>query len=709
MSPSDDRPRFAILASGRGSNAARLIDAFAAGTIPADLVLVATDNPGAPVLEEAGRRGIPTAVVAFDGSRREHETRMLEVLHEAGAEHLLLAGYMRILGAGFLEAWPGRILNIHPSLLPEFPGLDAPARQWEAGVTVAGATVHLVDGGVDSGPILLQGRIEVRGDEGPHGLAHRILTEVEHRIYPRAVRLLVDELCDEAPDPGNVRRALISVSDKAGVAEMGRRLVACGVELIASGGTAATLADAGVPVTPVESITGAPEVLGGRVKTLHPAIHAGILADRRRPDHLADLDRHGHLPIDLVVCNLYPFEAALAGGAARDRLVEEIDIGGPTMLRAAAKNADGGVAVVVDHADHARVLSWVEAAGRIPQAVRRDLAATAFARVAAYDRAIAMWSQEGAEVDPGLPHFVAGAPLRYGENPHQRAELLVEDGGRGVAAGTLLQGKALSFNNLLDLDAAYRAAHGEGGHRCAVVKHTNTCGLAEAEMQADAFTAALSGDPMAAFGGVIGFNSALEGATAAAIKESGLFVECIAAPAFTAEAIAMLAGRTNLRLLEVPPGDPSPGRTFHTIGGGLLVQEADPGPAPTTEWKTVTRRPADPEMLAEMSFAMRAVALLKSNAVCVTSGRTLRGAGAGLMSRVDATRLALEKAGPAARGAVLASDGFFPFDDSVRVAAVAGIAAVVQPGGSKRDDEVVAACDELGLVMVLTGRRHFRH
>lgn len=634
---------------------------------------------------------------------------MREALHRAGAEHLLLAGYMRILSAEFLDAWPGRILNVHPSLLPDFPGLDAPARQWEAGVTVAGATVHVVDDGVDSGPILLQGRIEVRGDEGPDGLAMRILTEVEHRIYPRAVRLLVGELLEQASDPGHVRRALISVSDKAGVAELGRRLAACGVELIASGGTAATLADAGVPVTPVEAVTGAPEVLGGRVKTLHPAIHAGILADRRHPDHLADLDRNGHAPIDLVVCNLYPFEATLADDADRERLVEEIDIGGPTMLRAAAKNADGGVSVVVDPTDHARVLSWVETEGRIPQAVRRDLAATAFARVAAYDQAIAMWSQDGAAVDPGLPRFTASTPLRYGENPHQGAQLLIEEGGRGVAAGILLQGKELSFNNLLDLDAAYRAAHGDGPHRCAVVKHTNTCGLAEAETQAEAFTAALSGDPMAAFGGVLGFNSALEGATAAVIKESGLFVECIAAPAHTSEAIALLAGRTNLRLLAVPPGDPSPRRTFHTIGGGILVQEADPGPGPASEWRTVSRRPAAPEMLAEMSFAMRAVALLKSNAVCVTSGRTLRGAGAGLMSRVDATRLALEKAGPAANGAVLASDGFFPFDDSVRAAAAAGIAAVVQPGGSKRDDEVVAACDELGLVMVFTGRRHFRH
>ena len=702
------RPRFAILGSGRGSNAERLMEAFAATVTDADLVLVVTDVAGAPILDKAAAHGVPAVVI--DGNQERRETAMLAALSEARVGHLLLAGYMRILSRGFLGRFGGTILNIHPSLLPEFAGLDAPARQWEAGVRVAGATVHFVDEGVDSGPILVQGRIEVRGDEGPNGLAHRILTEVEHRIYPRALRLLVDQLAAEeggTAAPGTVRRTLISVHDKTGVVEFGRRLAKADVTIIASGGTAATLEEAGIPVIRVEAETGSPEILGGRVKTLHPAVHAGILADRRQPDHLRQLAEHGHVPIDLVVCSLYPFEQVVAAGAGRDEAIENIDIGGPTLVRAAAKNADGGVSVVVDPADYERVLGHIEATGAIPASVRRDLAARAFALVADYDAAIAAWFAGGDR--PDLGRFVWSQPLRYGENPHQSAILHVAPGGRGVAAGTLLQGKDLSYNNLLDLDAAYRSAYGGGSHRCAVVKHTNPCGLAEADDQTVAFTKGLSGDPMAAFGSVLGFNHILETATAEAILRSELFVECIAAPGFTEGALRVLAARRNLRLVAVPPGDPNPARSLHVVGGGLLVQDPDPGPTDPGEWEVVTKRGVDDTTLGELAFAMGVVAFLKSNAVCVTSDRTLRGAGAGLMSRVDACRLALEKAGEKVAGAVLASDGFFPFDDSVRLAAEAGIVAVVQPGGSRRDREVIEACNELGLAMVFAGRRHFRH
>src|SRR3990172_3424727 len=371
------RPRFAILGSGRGSNAERLMEAFAATVADAALGLVVTDVAGAPILDKAAAHGVPAVVI--DGNQERRETAMLAALSEARVGHLLLAGYMRILSRGFLGRFGGTILNIHPSLLPEFAGLDAPARQWEAGVRVAGATVHFVDEGVDSGPILVQGRIEVRGDEGPNGLAHRILTEVEHRIYPRALRLLVDQLAAEeggTAAPGTVRRTLISVHDKTGVVEVGRRVAKADVTIIASGGTAATLEEAGIPVIRVEAETGSPQILGGRGKTLHPAGHAGILADRRPPDHLRQLAEHGHVPIDLVVCSLYPFEQVVAAGAGRDEAIENIDIGGPTLVRAAAKNADGGVSVAVDPADYERVLGHIEATGAIPASVRRDLAAT---------------------------------------------------------------------------------------------------------------------------------------------------------------------------------------------------------------------------------------------------------------------------------------------------------------------------------------------
>jgi phosphoribosylaminoimidazolecarboxamide formyltransferase/IMP cyclohydrolase len=658
--------------------------AFETELVDAELVLVVSDIPDAPVLEKAARRAIPTVVVPRTGSKEDHERDLLAAV--AGTDHLLLAGYMRILSPSFLEAFGGTILNIHPSLLPDFPGLDAPARQWKAQVETSGATVHIVDGGVDSGPILLQGSIAVRGDEGPDGLADRILTEVEHVIYPQAVRLLLDRM--------KVTRALFSVSDKTGIADLARRLAKAEVTLLASGGTAAALEEAGVGVTRVEDFTGAKEVLDGRVKTLHPAVHAGILADRCNPDHMYELARAGYSPIDLVVCNLYPFERTVASGASRDAIVEDIDIGGPTLVRAAAKNADGGVTVVVDPADYDEVAEAIDATGRVPLETRRRLAAKAFRLIAEYDAAIAAWAAER-------------PMLRYGENPHQQAHLEIDSSGRGVAAGTLVHGKELSYNNFLDLDAAYRAVFGPGPHRCSVVKHSNPCGLAEAESQADAFLRALSGDPEAAFGGVLGFNLPLEREAAQAIVESGLFVECIAAPGFDDGARDLLTTRKNLRLLQVPPGDPHPTRVVHAIGGGTLIQEPDLGPLDASTWTIPTN--AKVAEWGEVEFALRAVAVLKSNAVCVTTDRTLRGAGAGLMSRIDACRLALEKAGNDAIGAVLASDGFFPFDDCVRLAAAAGVAVVVQPGGSRRDDEVIAACDELGLAMVFTGRRHFRH
>ncbi len=512
--------------------------------------------------------------------------------------------------------------------------------------------------------------------------------------------------------PGTVARALLSVYDKTGIVELARRLRKLDIEILASGGTAATLEEAGVAVTRIEHVTETPDLLDGRVKSLHPRIHAGVLADRRNETHRQQLVEHRIRPIDLVVCNLYPFETVWASGATHDEIVENIDIGGPALLRAGAKNADGGVTVVVDPADHERVIHLIEKTGAVPGAVRRELAATAFEYTARYDAVIARWAAETTG-DPspalGLDTLRLVRELRYGENPHQRGHLYVEQGAPGVAAGTLLGGKELSYNNFLDLDAAHRAASGPGPDRCAVVKHTNTCGLAEAGDQPEAFRRALSGDPVAAFGSILGFNKEVTAETARAITDSGLFVECIAAPGYSEGARRTFSARRNLRLVAVPPHQPVPGWEIHRIGGGLLAQERDSGPAPAATWQVVTDTAPDEVTLGELSFAMRAVALLKSNAVCVTRERTLRGAGAGLMSRIDACILALEKAQDHVHGAVLASDGFFPFDDCVRAAARAGIVAIVQPGGSKRDPDVIDACNELGIALVFTGRRHFRH
>ncbi|MBI5508718.1 MAG: bifunctional phosphoribosylaminoimidazolecarboxamide formyltransferase/IMP cyclohydrolase [Deltaproteobacteria bacterium] len=510
-----------------------------------------------------------------------------------------------------------------------------------------------------------------------------------------------------------VRRALLSVHDKRGLLDLGRALAAQGAELLASGGTATHLRDGGLAVTAIEAFTGSPEVLDGRVKTLHPKVAAGILADRRNGAHLQQLKDQGWVEIDLVVCNLYPFAATVARRASPEEIIENIDIGGPTLVRAAAKNAAGGVAVVVDPDDYGAVEAALANGDGLDAALRRQLAAKAFGVIAAYDASIAEWfvdrDQDGAFA-PRLGGFVRETALRYGENPHQQACLYrLEGEARGVAHGEQLAGKELSYNNYLDMDAALRAVIRLPGQACAIVKHTNPCGLAEAESQAEAFRRALSGDPLAAFGSILGFNRGLEIDAVQAIKDSKLFVECIVAPDFAPEVLAALAKRENLRLFRVPGADAAPGYHAHRIGGGLLVQSVDKGPKAPAAWRVVTRRGLEPGWLEDLWFAMHCAAVLKSNAIAITTGKMLVGAGAGQMSRVDAVEQAVKKAGARAQGAFLGSDAFFPFPDGIEAAAKAGVVAVAQPGGSKKDAEVIAACDRYGLAMVFCGERHFRH
>lgn len=515
-----------------------------------------------------------------------------------------------------------------------------------------------------------------------------------------------------SPAPGVVRRALLSVSNKDGLVDFARSLHELGVALVASGGTGRALRDANIPVASVTEFTGANEVLEGRVKTLHPRVHAGILADRRKPDHMTELESEDYLPIDLVVCNLYPFQKVLSQGAERDVMVENIDIGGPTLVRAAAKNADGGVTVIVDPEDYTAALDSLRNGTQVEVEERRRLATKAFRHVAEYDAVIADYFESEASSDTlptTLPLATQSQVLRYGENPHQAGALYRIPGeDDGVANGELLAGKALSYNNLLDMDGAYRACFLLERPGCAIVKHTNPCGLAEAASQADSFKRALEGDPVSAFGGIIAFNTELEPAAAEAIRESKLFVECIVAPGFNAGAREVFAKRENLRLVQMPAGDPSPRWSAHRIGGGLLVQQTDPGLDSESAWTVATETKLQDGWSAELAFAMRAAMTLKSNAIAVTRGRMMLGAGAGFMSRVDAVNQAIAKSGDA-KGAFLGSDAFFPFPDSIELAAEAGIVAVIQPGGSKRDDEVIAACDRHGIAMVFSGRRHFRH
>jgi len=513
-------------------------------------------------------------------------------------------------------------------------------------------------------------------------------------------------------------RALLSVSDKTGLVDLARGLTALGAELVSTGGTARALRDAGLAVSDVSEITGFPEMLDGRVKTLHPAVHGGLLARRDLDEHMAAIAAHDIAPIDVVVVNLYPFrETAAKPDVSPDDVIEQIDIGGPSMLRSAAKN-HAAVTVVVDPADYDEVLRVLsdEVARDLLSQFRRRLAAKVFAHTAAYDAAIAAWfaEQQGERFPERLTIAVERAqPLRYGENPHQQAAFYVESRGAGLGALVQRGGKELSFNNLLDLEGALLATDpfvGEARPCCAIVKHTTPCGLAIGATALEAYEKALACDPTSAFGGIIALTVPVDDACAEAIGK--LFVECVVAPSFSDGAIETLARRRNLRILEGrAPSDPG-ALDMKRVRGGLLVQDRLPPVSVDDGWRVVTERaPSDAE-LDDLRFAWRAVASVKSNAIVLARGGATIGIGAGQMSRVDASFLAAHKArqlGHDTTGAALASDAYFPFRDGVDHAAAAGVRAIVQPGGSVRDAETIAAANEHGMAMVFTGVRLFRH
>jgi phosphoribosylaminoimidazolecarboxamide formyltransferase/IMP cyclohydrolase len=510
-----------------------------------------------------------------------------------------------------------------------------------------------------------------------------------------------------------IRRALLGVYDKAGIEELAAGLAAAGVELVSTGATARRIADAGIPVTPVEQVTGFPECLDGRVKTLHPAVHAGILADRRRPEHVAQLEELGVAPFDLVVVNLYPFTETVASGASPDECVEQIDIGGPAMVRAAAKNHPS-VAVVVDPARYADVLAAV-AGGGFALAERQKLAAAAFQHTASYDIAVASWmgSALAPDTDTVFPSWVGASweradVLRYGENPHQAAALY-RGFLPGLAHAEQLHGKAMSYNNYVDTDAAWRAAHDHADPCVAIIKHANPCGIAVGPDIASAHRKAHACDPLSAFGGVIAANREVGLTMAEQVAE--VFTEVVVAPSFTDDAVAVLTGKKNIRLLRLPLL-PAPGAEMRPISGGLLLQVKDrldaPGDDPTT-WRLATGEPLDAAGLDDLVFAWRAVRAVKSNAILLAHDKATVGVGMGQVNRVDSARLAVARAGERATGSVGASDAFFPFADGLQVLLDAGVRAVVQPGGSVRDDEVVAAAAAAGVPLYLTGTRHFAH
>ncbi|HKF85466.1 MAG TPA: bifunctional phosphoribosylaminoimidazolecarboxamide formyltransferase/IMP cyclohydrolase, partial [Candidatus Limnocylindrales bacterium] len=629
----------------------------------------------------------------------------------------------------------------------------------DAGVAVTGVTVHLVDATLDGGPIVSQEAVPVLADDDEATLLGR-LHAVEHRLLPTAVaNLLAGAITVEAGatrarlDPAAVdsgvpapHRALLSVSDKRGLAALGRGLVARGFELVSTGGTARALRESGLPVTDVAAVTGFPEMLDGRVKTLHPRVHAGLLADRRRADHREALAAAGIAPFELVVVNLYPFaDAARRPGISLDELVEEIDIGGPSMVRAAAKN-HASVAIVTSPGRYGHVLEALDAHGEVPLGLRSALAVEAYRHTAAYDARIAAelpgrMGAAGFDLPPdaGMPGAEDPYPetltisldkvetLRYGENPHQTAaryrrtdrEPRAGDCPFGSAEPPL-QGKALSYNNVLDASAAASLARLLRGPAVVIVKHTNPCGAAERATLLEAWDAALAGDPVSAFGGVVAVTGPVHRALAERL--TSIFLEVVVAPGFDDEARAVLATKPNLRLVvDRALGDAGaaaaiadPLGSFRTAGGAVLVTAPDVVDDDPAGWTVVTKRSPSDRERADLDLAWRLCRGVVSNAIVLVRDGMLVGLGSGQVSRVDACRGALDKArqfqGEAgANGAVAASDAFFPFPDGPRVLLDAGVTAIVQPGGSMRDAEVLADVDGAGAAMALTGMRHFRH
>jgi len=752
--------RIAVGVSGTGSNLQALYALTSRGALDAEIALVFADRPCA-ALDWAVEQGIETLLVPSaprgdDDARAEEDKILAESVAAVAPELVVLAGYMRITGPAMLAAFAGRMINLHPALLPLFPGAHGVRDALTAGVKVTGVTVHFVDASLDGGPIILQEAVPVLPNDTEKSLFERIHA-VEYRLLPRAVGLFLAGALSIEKDGRTVcidaavasakmacaRRALLSVSDKTGLAEFGAGLVRLGFELVSTGGTARALRAAGLPVTDVAAVTGFPEMLDGRVKTLHPRVHAGILADRRVAGHREQLTAAAIDPFDIVVVNLYPFAAAAERpGIAFDDLVEEIDIGGPSMVRAAAKN-HASVAIVTSPSRYESVLSELERDGRVGEGLRSALAVEAFRHTGAYDARIAAelpgrMAAAGVALpdEPGLPGATDPYPpvlvvglekvetLRYGENPHQQAARYRRPGtekwaGPFALGGSILQGKALSYNNVLDASGADAIARQLRGPAVVVVKHTNPCGAAERPTLAEAWLDALAGDPASAYGGVVALTREVDAATAAGL--ASIFLEVIVAPSYSAAAREILSKKANLRLLEDPflgteeaAPPPEPTGSLRVAGGAVLITAADVVPDNPAGWKLVTSRRPTAAELRDLDLAWRLCRGVVSNAIVLVKDGMQIGLGSGQTSRVDAARQAVAKAtafhGPDSLvGAACGSDAFYPFPDAVEVCLEAGVSAFAQPGGSIRDAEVIAVAEAAGAAMMVTGVRHFRH
>ncbi len=722
--------RIAVLASGEGTNLQVLLDSCRSSRVRGKVVLVVASKDDAGALHRAERAGIPAVVAKPEDfpTLEEYSAHLAKLCREKQVELVCLAGFLTRLHAPMLKAFPGRILNVHPALLPAFGGPGMYGRKVHAaalasGAKVTGATVHFVDELYDHGPIAAQAAVAVLPDDTVETLSARVLIQ-EHWLYPKVVslfcagRLKIEgrSVCILPPAGAvktRIQRALISVSEKTGVVEFVRALEGLGVEVVSTSGTAKLLQESGLSVRQLDTMTGFPEILAGRVKTLHPHVHGAILLRRKDPVQAREAAALGIEPIDLVVVNLYPFArtAAEASDPYSQDVIEQIDIGGVALIRAAAKNFDD-VAVVTSPADYPALLKELESGqGQLSRETRKRLALAAFRHTAEYDAMISRaWApQEAATFPQDLTVSLSKVQdLRYGENPHQKAALYAP---KGEMSFRQLNGKELSHNNILDAAGTWDAASEFSQPAAVIFKHVTPCGMAVGKTLMEALEKAWACDPLSAFGGVLAFNRTVEADIAKLLSQR--FVEVITAPDFSPEALSLFKKKPNVRLL-VRQEPPARDVQLRSVGREILAMEPDRlsfGDA----MKVVTKRQPTPEEETALRFAWVACKHVRSNAIVLAGPECTVGIGAGQMSRVDSVHMASVKykiyeqdnGRPAVL--VMASDAFFPFKDSVEAAASVGVTAVIQPGGSMKDQEVITAADENGLAMLFTGMRHFKH
>ena len=715
-----------VFASGGGTNLQALMDACRDKRIDGKIVMVLSNKAGAGALARAKAAGIKTAVVSpKEFTPEKHDEQLAALCGENKADLVCLAGYMLKLGPKMLAGYKNRMINVHPALLPAFGGkgyygIKVHEAVIADGVKYSGATVHFVDENYDQGPIIMQQPVPVLQGDTAETLAARVLN-AEHAVYPAAAALFCAgrlklegekvTVTGPLPETGKARRALISVSDKAGVVDFAKGLAEEGVEVVSTSGTYKLLKESGVPVRALETLTGFPEMLDGRVKTLHPAVHGGILYRRDNPAHSETIFKFGIEPIDIVAVNLYPFEATAKKAAPwSDELIENIDIGGVALLRAAAKNYQA-VAVITSPDDYPAVLMSLKVNhGAIDAGLKKELSVKAFAHTAAYDGAISSTLAGKAEPFPAKLDLKLNKvqQLRYGENPHQPCALY---SAKNALPFTQLQGKELSYNNILDAYGTWQAVREFDKPAAVIFKHVTPCGLGTGADIAEAFEHAWSTDTQSAYGGIIAVNRKLDGRIAEFLAKK--FIEVICAPGYDERALEVFAKKTNLRLLKWADF-PADNKVLRSVGHEVLVS-GDDNKLLGDKWDIPTVKKPSKDEEEALRFAWAAVKYVRSNAIVLADRDRTVGIGAGQMSRVDAAFMAghkyeaFLKENPKPALLVMASDAFFPFPDSIETAAKLGVTAIIQPGGSVRDPEVIAAADKFGIAMVMTGMRHFRH